>query len=366
MKILKSEAFEKFLATVFAIIVGLLLGLIVMLIINPAGAFGGLMAIMFDGVSRGMVGFGEVLFKAAPLILTGLAVAFAFKSGMFNIGVSGQLMMGAFFAVYVGVKWTWLPPGIHWIVAVIAGILGGLIWVLIPAFLKAYRNVHEVVATIMMNYIAMYLSKILVELTIFDRVRQESLEVVPSGRIPTFFLDKIFPYSQINGGIIIAIIVGIILYIVLQKTTFGYQLKAVGYNRSAAKYAGINDKRNIVYSLMVSGAIAGLAGAVLYLVPGTGLKLQTSLHISNYGFQGIGVALLGMSNPIGTIFSGLYFGYIETANQTLQSWDFKREIIDIITASIIYFSAFALYFQQYSRKFINFITRSSKVGEEDA
>ncbi|MCU0104645.1 ABC transporter permease [Acholeplasma vituli] len=350
-KILKLEATEKIIATLISIFAGMMFGLIIMLLISPSMAFGGLTAILLTGVSQGLPGFGNVLFNSAPLILTGLAVAFAFKTGLFNIGVSGQLMIGAFIAVFIGVQWGFLGP-FHWIVAMLGGVLGGMLWALIPALLKAYRNVHEVVATIMMNYIAMYVSKMLIEATIYDTVRQEAREVIASGRIPKLFLDSIFDFNKLNGGIIFAVLVGALIYIVLEKTIFGFQLKAVGFNRDAAKYAGVNDKRNIIYSLLISGAIAGLAGAIIYLVPGTGIKLETKYVISPYGFQGIAVALLGMSNPIGTIFSGFFLGYIESANQELQSWDFKREIIDIISASIIYFSAFTLYFQKYARKYI--------------
>ncbi|MGI6675267.1 MAG: ABC transporter permease [Bacilli bacterium] len=311
-------------------------------------------AILSAGFLQGGRSIGRVLFNAAPLILTGLAVAFAFKTGLFNIGASGQLMIGAFIAVYIGVKWN-LPPTIHWIVAVLGGILGGALWALIPALLKAFLNVHEVVATIMMNYIAMYTSKILIQATIYDSVRQESKVVLETARLPNWGLDRLFGYNELNIGILIAIVTAIIIYLILQKTTFGYQLKAVGFNRHAARYAGINDKRNIVLSLIISGAIAGLAGAVIYLVPGTGMRLETKEVISPFGFSGIAVALLGMSHPIGTMFAGLFFGYIEAANLELQSWDFKREIIDIISASIVYFSAFSLYFQTFADKLFKWI-----------
>lgn len=363
MRILRSEATEKIMSTFISIFAGMIFGLVIMLVVNPSMAFGGFTTIITAGVSQGMYGFGEVLFNAAPLILTGLAIAFAFKTGLFNIGASGQLMIGAFMAVYIGVTWTWLPGSIHWIVAVLGAIIGGMLWVLIPALLKAYRNVHEVVSTIMMNYIAMYASKMLIEATVYDTVRQESRAVLSTARIPSFFLDTIFNNARLNGGIIIAVFTGILIYVVLEKTTFGFQLKAVGFNRNAAKYAGVNDKKNIVYSLLISGGIAGLAGAVIYLVPGTGMRLETTYVINGYGFQGIAVALLGMSNPIGTVFSGLFLGYIEASNQELQSWDFKREIIDIITASIIYFSAFTLFFQKYARKFIGRIGK--KAGESN-
>lgn len=358
-KFWQTSAVEKILATLISIVAGLLFGLIIMLIINPPMAFGGLGAIITAGFLEGGSSMGRVLFNAAPLIITGLAVAFAFKTGLFNIGVSGQLMIGAFCAVYVGVRWN-LPPSIHWIVALLAGVVGGAVWAIIPALLKAFRNVHEVVATIMMNYIAMYTSKMLIEATIYDAVRQEAQQVVVGARIPTMGLDQLFGYDKINGGIIIAIIAAIIIYILLEKTTFGFQLKAVGFNRNAARYAGVNDRSNIVYSLIISGALAGLAGGVIYLVSGTGMKLETSYVISPYGFQGIAVALLGMSNPLGTLAAGFFFGYIEAANQELQSWDFKREIIDIISSSIIYFSAFTLFFQKYARKVVAFFSSFNK------
>ncbi|HOE54085.1 MAG TPA: ABC transporter permease [Bacilli bacterium] len=349
-KVVESTGIEKFLATIIAIIAGLLFGLIVMLVINitdPFVAFEGLGAILTAGFSKGVKSIGEVLFRAAPLILVGLSVAFAFKTGLFNIGASGQLMMGSFLAVFVGIKTE------SWILALISGVLGGALWALIPALLKAYRNVHEVVATIMMNYIAMYSSKMLIEWLIFMPIQQQARPVPTGGQLPTLGLDKLFNFPRLNSGIVIAIITTIIIFVLLEKTTFGYQLKAVGFNREAARYAGINDKRNIVLSLVIAGALAGLAGAVIYLVPAQGERLATKHVISNYGFQGIAVALLGMSHPIGTMGAGLFFGYIEAANLPLQRVGFKREIIDIISASIIYFSAFTLFFQIYARRFIN-------------
>ena len=216
----------------------------------------------------------------------------------------------------------------------------------------------------MMNYIAMFSSNMLVQSLIYDQANTSSLPVHKNARVPNLLLDKIFPYPSINGGIIFAILIGILIYILLKRTIFGYQLKAVGLNRDASRYAGINDKQKIMFSLLISGAIAGLAGAIIYLVPGSGQRIQTTLEISPYGFQGIAVALLGMSNPIGTVFAGLYLGYIEASNQTLQSWGFKREIIDIISASIIYFSAFALYFQKYSDKIIGKIKEIIKRRRE--
>lgn len=365
-KLLQSSGFEKIAATLIAIIAGLLFGLIIMLIINPSQAFGGLGAILTAGFLNGGQSIGDVLFKSAPLILVGLAVAFAFKTGLFNIGVSGQLMMGALAAVYVGVKWN-LPPSIHWLVALLAGILGGVLWALVPALLKAFRNVHEVVATIMMNYIAMFTSKIILLNVpgLYNVASSRSSVVATGAQIPQLGLNVLFDLPKMNSGIVIAIIATIIIYVLLERTTFGYQLKAVGFNRNAARYAGINDRSNIVYSLLISGALAGLAGAIMYLGPGNGLRLEAKNVISPFGFQGIAVALLGMSNPFGTMAAGMFFGYIQAADNELQSWGFNLEIIDIINSSIIYFSAFSLFFQKYASKIRDFFLNLGKSKEKE-
>ena len=194
----------------------------------------------------------------------------------------------------------------HWIVAVLAAILAGAIWGIIPGLLKAFLNVHEVVATIMLNYIAMYLVVLGVKETVFNSLRSESLSVHPNAAIPTFGLDKIFPDSSITGGLILAFIAVIIIYIILKKTTFGYQLKAVGFNRYAAQYAGINEKMNIVYSMAIAGALSGLAGAVVFLTQ-SGIHITTTYILLPQGFDGIAVALLGLSTPIGVLFAGIFF-----------------------------------------------------------
>lgn len=162
-----------------------------------------------------------------------------------------------------------------------------------------------------------------------------------TANIPKMGLDKIFPGSSVNGGIIIAIIVVILIYLLLNKTTFGYELKAVGFNRDASKYAGINEKKSIIMSMMIAGAIAGLAGGLLYLA-GTGKHIEIKDVLASEGFTGISVALLGLSNPIGVLFSGIFIAYLTAGGFYLRLFEFSTEIIDIIVAVIIYFSAFAL------------------------
>lgn len=340
---LKSMDFG-FLSSVVAIAVGLLFGLIILLISNPAQAFAGFTTIL-TGAFRDLRSVGRVMYFATPIILTGLSVGFAFKTGLFNIGTPGQFIMGAFGAVYVGIKFPQLGGG-HWLVALLAALALGGLWALLPGILKAFANVHEVIASIMMNYIGMYLVNYLVLNTVYDRLRNQSLGVAKSAVIPKLGLDKIFPRSNVNAGFFIAIIAVVVIYIILKKTTFGYELKAVGFNRDASKYAGINEKRSIILSMVIAGALAGLGGGLLYLA-GTGKYIEVVDVLAAEGFTGIPVALLGMSNPIGVLFAGLFIGFITVGGDYMQLYDFVPEIIDIIIASIIYFSAFSLIMKNF-------------------
>ena len=359
---LLSDSFNNAYSSIFSILIGLLFGLIILMVSNPAQAADGFIIILKGGFSTGAKGLGQVLYFATPLILTGLSVGFAFKTGLFNIGAAGQFIMGAFAAVYIGVHWTFLPAPWHWIVALIgAAVIGGL-WALIPGLLKAYLNVHEVISTIMMNYIGMYLANYLVKLYVYDSKKGLSLNVAESAVLPKGGLDYIFynplgstkDLSTVNCGIWIAILIAIVIYIILNKTTFGYELKACGYNPHASKYAGINDKRNIVLSMVIAGMLAGLGGGLLYLAGANGRHIKVVDVLAAEGFNGIPVALLGLSNPIGIIFSAIFISYITQGGNYLQTLDFVPEVIDIIIACIIYFSAFSLIFRTLLPRFTKF------------
>jgi simple sugar transport system permease protein len=244
----------------------------------------------------------------------------------------------------VGVKCP-LPGNLHWIAALLAAILAGALWGAIPGFFKAFFNVNEVIACIMTNYIGMYLVNFLVSKTVFDSLKNQSMRVVETANLPKMGMDKIFregsSVSSANAGILIAILFAILIYIVLEKTTFGYELKACGFNREAAHYAGINERRCIVSSMAIAGAMAGLGGALLYLA-GSGKGIAVVDTLAAEGFNGIPVALLGLNNPLGIIFSGLFIAYINVGGFNMQLYDFAPQIIEIIIAVIIYFSAFAL------------------------
>lgn len=327
------------ISSVGAIIIGLLVGLIVLIISNPSKAFEGLGWIL-GGSLQSSKDLGNVFYFATPIIMTGLSVAFAFRTSLFNIGASGQFIMGAFGAVLVGVHGTALGP-FQWVVALLAAMVMGALWAVIPGVLQAYRNVNVVISCIMTNYIGMYLVNMLVKATVYDTYTNRSMGVAPTANIPKLGLDKLFPGSSINGGILIAILFAVLLYILLNKTTFGYELKACGFNRHASRYAGINEKKAIVLSMVISGAMAGVGGGLLYLA-GSGKYIAVEDVLAVEGFTGISVALLGMSHPIGTLFAGLFIAYITVGGSYMQLSGFVPEIIDIITAVIIYFAAFAL------------------------
>ena len=334
--------------SIIAILVGLLFGFILMLIVNPSEAIEGFSIILKGGFNRGPKSLGNMIYLSVPIILTGLSVAFAFRTGLFNIGATGQLTMGAFAAVYIGVEWGALgdiAPILHWGVAVLGAMIAGALWGAIPGVLKAYRNVNEVVASIMLNYVAMYLNTMLIVKYIYNRDFARALDVEATAVTPRLNLDMLFTGSSINGAIVVTIIVVIILHIILNKTTFGFELKAVGFNRDASKYAGMNSKRNIVYSMMIAGAVSGLAGAMMFLVAGVHLKPDAILIPQ--GFTGIAISLLGLSSPIGVLLAGLFYGSLQQGGYYLQLLNFNPEIIDIIIAVIIYTSALGLFLQKF-------------------
>jgi len=351
--------------SVLAAVIGLLFGLLLMLIVNPSDAFEGFIIILKGGFNDGFKSFGDMIFMAVPIILTGLSVAFAFRTGLFNIGATGQLTMGAFTAVYIGVEWGFLGeihPLLHWGTALImAGVVGGL-YGAIPGLLKAYRNVNEVVSSIMLNYIAMYLNAMLIKKYIFLFARASAKNVLETAETPLMNLNFLFPLSrEINGGIVVVIVVVIILHLILNKTTFGFELKAVGFNRSASRYSGMNAKRNIVYSMIISGAIAGLAGGMIFLVSGKNLRPENVLIAE--GFTGIAISLLGLSSPFGVLIAGLFYGSLKQGGNFMQLLDYKPEIIDIIIAVIIYASALSLFLQKFVRRAMK---KRERLAEEDS
>ena len=337
--LLDSKGFSAFMATLMAIVIGLVFGFVVMLIASPANAGIGFNSILTGGLSR----MGDVFYYATPILMTGLSVGFAFKMGLFNIGASGQYTMGMFCAMYVGFH-VQLPPGIHWIACVLAGMLGGMLWGVFPGFFKAVLNVNEVITSIMFNYIGMYLVDMLVinDVLMYDGIRARTLYLPETAKLPSLGI----PGSNVSIAIVLGILLAVALFVILNSTTFGYELKATGFNKEACKYAGMNGKRNIIVTMIIAGGLAGLGGAFAILAPtsivGSSVTYEPINVIAANGFNGIAVALLGNSNPIGIIFSSVFISYIQRGGSLSALYGFKPEIIDVVIAVIIYFSSFSM------------------------
>jgi simple sugar transport system permease protein len=358
-RVLKGKGSSVFTAALLAIALGLIFGFIVMLVASPADAFYGFSAMMFGGFGR----LGDVFYFATPILMTGLSVGFAFKMGLFNIGASGQYTTGMFFALYVGFMWK-MPTGIHWLACILAGMIGGMIWGLIPGILKALLNVNEVITSIMFNYIGMYLVDMLVQgnATMYVSSMTRTNYLPGSAQLPSLGVAN----SNVNIAFIFAILIAIILSVVLNRTIFGYELKATGYNKHASNYAGMNDKRNTILTMVIAGGLSGLGGAFAILAPsaiaGSSMTYEPVSVIAANGFNGIAVALLGSSSPIGIIFSALFVSHIQRGGFLASLYGYKPEIIDVVISVIIYFSAFSIIMNTAVGKYIKKL-RSRKLEQ---
>ena len=369
----QKEGTKKVLASLISILVGLLVGGIAVILvgcfnekISLSGAWDGF-RIIFAGIfSTGRnaageltwgfnaVNTGDMLFRATPLIMTGLSVAVAFKTGLFNIGAPGQYLIStmATLMIALSIPSSSVPTWIIWILAFLGGCLAGALWGALPGLAKACLNINEVLACIMTNWIAANLVTWMFDISSFKNVT----EGTKSGYIykttfngvatPKLGLDQLFPGSQVNAGILVAIILAIVVYIIMEKTVFGYELKACGANRHAARYAGIPDKRNIVLSMAIAGALAG-AGAALYWLSGnTEFYWNTYQALPGVGFNGIPVALLAVNNPIAVIFTGIFMAMLDIVGLQLTNLTAYNEYItDVIISVIVYLSAFSLLIQ---------------------
>ena len=307
---------------------------------------------------------GDTLFKAMPLIMTGLSVAVAFKTGLFNIGAPGQYLMGTMTALVIAlaIPSSVVPPFLIWIIAFLSAMVVAALWGAIPGVFKAFLNVNEVITCIMCNWIAANLVT-----AAFDKetgIFKQFLD--PSGTKNRAYvykssfnnvstiklgLDKIFPGSQVNAGILIAILIAAIMFILINKTTFGYELKACGSNKNAAKYAGIKAKRNIIISMAMAGAMAGAGAALYYLSGNTEFAWETYQALPAIGFNGIPVALLAINNPISVIFTAIFMAYLDVCGMQIKYMTTYNEYIaSIISAVIVYFSAFSLVIKQWLSK----------------
>ena len=368
--LLERDGTKSVLASLISIFIGLVVGGVIILIVGLGSpelgitgawdgirlVFCGLFATGRDAAGALTFGFnptnmGNMLFRATPLILTGLSVAVAFKTGLFNIGAPGQYLMGtaATLMLALGIPSETVPAGLIWVIAFLGGILAGAVWGCIPGLVKAFLNINEVLACIMTNWIAANLVtwmfdgsdyRNLVENTKSGYIYKTSFNGVQT---PKLGLDKLFPNSQVNGGILVAIVIAVLIYILMSKTTLGYELKACGANRHAARYAGIADKRNIVLSMAIAGGLSGAAASLYYLSGNTEFFWSTYQSLPATGFNGIPVALLAASHPIAVVFTGCFMSMLDIVGlQMTNLTAYNEYITDVIIAVIVYLSAFSL------------------------
>ncbi|WP_243385701.1 ABC transporter permease [Bacillus kexueae] len=326
--------FSGVLIPLLAVVLGILVGSIVMLVsgYNPIEGYSALLYGAFGDPYY----IGETIRQVTPYILAGLAVAFAFRTGLFNIGVEGQLLVGWLAAVWVGVSFE-LPKVIHLPLAILAAAAAGALWAFIPGILKARFKVHEVIVTIMMNYIALHVTNAIIRSVLSDK-GFKSEKVHESASLRSDFLQSITDYSTLHYGIIISLIGAVVMWFLLEKTTKGYELRAVGFNQHASHYAGMNVNQNIVLAMVISGAFAGVAGAMEGL--GTFENISVKGGFTGVGFDGIAVALLGGNTAIGVVLAAILFGSLKIgALEMPSSAGVPVELVDIIIALIIFFVA---------------------------
>ena len=358
------------LASLLSILIGLVVGTLIVIIVGLTKdsipnsgiwdgvrlVFAGILSTGRDAAGNLTFGFhpqnmGNMLFRATPLIMTGLSVAVAYKTGLFNIGAPGQYLMGtlATLMIALGIPSTSCPVWVIWILAFLGGCLAGALWGAIPGALKAFLNINEVLACIMTNWLAANIVtwafdvsnfKNVVENTKTAYIYKTSFNHVAT---PKMLMDKLFPGSQANGGFWIAVIIAIAMYVLINKTTLGYELKACGSNRNAARYAGINDKRNIILSMAIAGALSAGGAALYWLAGNTEFYWSTYQTLPAEGFNGIPVALLAANNPIGVIFTAVFMAMLKIVGTQLTGFTAYNEYItDVIIAVIVYLSAFSL------------------------
>ena len=324
------------LNSIIAVILGLIAGAILMFAIGDNAIEG--YTYLFKGGLMNVSRIGDTIATATPLILTGLSVGFAFKTGLFNIGTPGQMLFGGFSATVIALKYAnSMPRPILLLVIIIVGALAGAIWAFVPGLLKAKFNVNEVVSAIMMNWVCYWIVYYAIPTYFKGSSETESKNISELASLRSKWITELFSGSYINIGILIAITAVIIIAFILNKTVLGYELKAVGFNKSAAEYAGMSVNRNIIISMMIAGGLSGLAGVTQYI--GNASSMQIGVMPSQ-GFDGIAVSLLGANNPAGILISALFFGLLYSGKGFMNAnTSIPPEIADTIIATIIYFAA---------------------------
>lgn len=353
--ILRNNGFQTILASLLCIIIGLLIGYIVLLIINPKGAGKAIVAILknflyYPSAVAAKKYLGTTLVKASALLMCALSVFFAYKVGLFNIGAAGQYVVGAGACLYFGLKFD-MP----WYICLLAAMLAAAIVGGISGALKAYFNVNEVISCIMLNWISLYCVNMLL-----TGVKEQSTpytrplsSVNKDALLPTMGLDKLFSNNQfVTIGIVFSVLIAIVVWIVMEKTKFGYELKATGLNKQAAKYCGMHEKSNTILTMMIAGGLAGLGAGIFYL-SGIEQWMVQQTSVPAMGFNGIAAAFLGGLNPIGTIFSSYFIQHITSGGTYVDKTMYCSQISDLISAFIIYMCGFVLFFKIWLNRYLD-------------
>ena len=345
-EIIRKDGFQTLLASLICILGGLFVGYLVLLIIEPSGAFEAIVAVMksflrYPGALK-MKYFGQVLTRTVPLLMCALSVLFAYKVGMFNIGVAGQYVAGACAGLYAALAWN-LP----WYLCLICAMAAGALLGAAAGFLKTKCNVNIVISGIMLNWIILYVTNL-----VLTSVKSPTSPYTkglqgsnPAALLPGMGLGQFFNNEKsVTIGIPLAILMAVLVWVILNKTKFGYELKATGNNYNAAKYAGMKENRNIILTMMIAGALAGMGAGLLYL---TGIEeWETTISsVPGMGFNGIAVAFLGGLSPLGSILSAFFIQYITTGGGNVDLQVYCSQISSLISALIIYLCAFVAFFK---------------------
>ena len=348
----KNKGFQSLAASLLCILIGLLVGYIVLLIINPAGATEAIKTIVenflyYPTPAAQLKYLGNTLVKTVPLIMCSLSILFAYKVGLFNIGAAGQYVVGAGASLYCA-----LALGMPWYVCLIAAVIAGCILGGISGALKAYCNVNEVISCIMLNWISLYAVNMLLS-NVKEVASPYTLTLASTNKgaiLPSLGLGSFFSNNQyVTIAIPLAVIISIVVWVVLEKTKFGYELKATGFNKFAAKYCGMKEKRNIILTMVIAGGLAAMGAGLFYL---TGFEQwqTTASAVPAMGFNGIAAAFLGGLNPIGSIFSSYFIQHITNGGAYVDKTMYSAQIADFISALIIYLCGFVLFFKSFMDK----------------
>ena len=354
-KFFKNEAVQTFLASILCILAGLLIGYIVLLIINPQGAGESIQNIVknfftWKRPQQQIKQLGNTLAKTMPLIMCSLSILFAYKVGLFNIGTAGQYVAGACASLYAALAWGW-----GWLPCMLLAVIAGGLLAGITGILKAYCNVNEVISGIMLNWIALYTAN-----TLLTNVKETASPYTlyldktnPSALLPTLGMDQWFNNNRnVTIAIPLTILAAVVIWVILSKSRLGYELKATGNNKNAAKYAGMAQNRNIILTLVISGALAGLGASLLYQ---TGYMRWecTQSSVPAMGFNGIAAAFLGGLHPLGAIFSSLFIQHITDGGQYVNTNFYSSQISDVISSVIIYLCGFVLFIKLTMKRMLD-------------